>query len=311
MSASTRIGGFAVLLVAIFAIASVTGAAIDPNVEETDTHEESMRPTNGHSAHNAKSTTEPGGVPGLAVAEGGYSLVPNATVIERGEIVPLQFRIADEAGEIVSNFDLEHERRMHLIIVRRDFEGFQHLHPRQLEDGSWKADLELSEAGVYRAFADFATDGASVTLAFDLFVSGSFEPARLPEPSLTADAGDGYEVSLNSEATSAGGSNSVQFVVSRNGNELESVEAYLGADGHLVALREHDQAFLHTHPEGEAGGPGPITFAVEYPSSGRYRLYLQFKHRGEVRTAAFTQEVSGAEGDAGKGEAVEADHGGH
>jgi hypothetical protein len=72
---------------------------------------------------------------------------------------------------------------------------------------------------------------------------------------------------------------------------VDAVEPYLGADGHLVALREHDQAFLHTHPEGEPGGPGPIEFGVEYPTAGRYRLFLQFKHAGEVHTAEFTQEV--------------------
>jgi hypothetical protein len=33
------------------------------------------------------------------------------------------------------------------------------------------------------------------------------------------------------------------------------------------------------------------TFDAEFPSSGRYRLFLQFKHGGRVQTAAFTQEV--------------------
>jgi len=311
MTAAARIGGFAALLVAVFAIASVTGAAVDPNVGKNDNHEESMETTNGHSAHGTESGAEPGGVPGLAVAAHGYSLVPETTWIERGATVPFRFRITDESGETVQDFDLEHERRMHLIVVRRDFEGFQHLHPRQLEDGSWETDLALSEAGVYRAFADFATDGASLTLASDLFVPGPFEPSRLPEPSGTADAGGDYEVSLDSGAPSASGSNPARFTVSRNGDELESVEPYLGADGHLVALREHDQAFLHTHPEGEAGGPGPISFAVEYPSAGRYRLFLQFKHRGEVRTAAFTQEVSSSGGGTPERVGEEAGHGSH
>lgn len=311
MTAAVRIGGFAALLAAIFAVASVTGAAVDPNVAANDDHKESMETTNGHSAHGTESGTGPGDVPGLAVAAHGYSLVPETTLIERGAPVPFRFRITDESGETVQDFDLEHERRMHLIVVRRDFEGFQHLHPRQLKDGSWETDLTLSEAGVYRVFADFATDGASLTLASDLSVPGPFEPSRLPEPSGTSDAGDGYEVSLDSESPSAGGANAARFVVSRNGEELESVEPYLGADGHLVALREHDQAFLHTHPEGEAGGPGPISFAVEYPSAGRYRLFLQFKHGGEVRTAAFTQEVGGSGGGTAEHAEKEAVHGGH
>ena len=30
----------------------------------------------------------------------------------------------------------------------------------------------------------------------------------------------------------------------------------------------------------------------EFPSEGRYGLYLQFKHDGRVHTAAFTQDVA-------------------
>ena len=62
-------------------------------------------------------------------------------------------------------------------------------------------------------------------------------------------------------------------------------EPYLGAGGHLVALREGDLAYLHVHPE-EHGDA--VSFMTEFPSEGRYRLYLQFKHGGRVHTAAFT-----------------------
>ena len=63
-------------------------------------------------------------------------------------------------------------------------------------------------------------------------------------------------------------------------------ERYLGAGGHLVALREGDMAFLHVHPTGD----GP-SFAATFPTPGRYRLVLQFRHDGRVRTVAFTQVV--------------------
>ena len=75
------------------------------------------------------------------------------------------------------------------------------------------------------------------------------------------------------------------------------MDDYLGAKGHLVALREGDLAYLHTHPaEGEGhaqGDGGAIGFETEFPSEGRYRLFLQFKHDGEVHTAAFTRAVAG------------------
>ena len=307
MSAGIRIAGFAALLAAIFGAASVTGAAIAPDVSEGG-HETSEGSESETSEDIEASSDEPA-APGLAVSEGGYTLIPQTTRIDR-RFAPFRFRIGTQSGATLQRFDVEHERRMHLIVVRRDFEGFQHLHPRQLDDGGWKVDLALSQGGVYRAFADFATEGESVTLATDLFVPGRFEPSRLPPPTRDADAGDGYNVALDAAEARAGAA-AVRFVVSRRGRKLSSVEPYLGADGHLVALREHDQAFLHTHPEGEAGGPGPITYAVEYPSAGRYRLFLQFKHRGEVRTAAFTQVVRADPDEDADTAGEESEHGGH
>jgi hypothetical protein len=284
MSVPVRLTGFAVALAVVFGAASLAGAELDPSVDEdAESHSEETQ----MNAHETTTTTPPG----LAVAQSGYRLVPDRTRYDQGPRAEFAFRVVDSAGETVREFDVEHERRMHLIVVRRDFQGFQHLHPQQQPDGTWVAEADLSDSGVYRAFADFSTGGESLTLATDLFVGGSFQPRPLPAPARTADAGDGYEVTIESETPLSEGVTPVTFEVARNGEPLDAIEPYLGADGHLVALREHDQAFLHTHPEGEPGGPGPIEFGVEYPTAGRYRLFLQFKHRGEVRTAAFTQEV--------------------
>lgn len=314
MSAPARIGGFAALLAVVFAAAALAGSKLDPKVETTSEHEEtemSEQATSTNDAHEGSSeesagahggSTSAAAIPGLAVADSGLRLVPAETRLASGEGEEFSFRIVDDDGETVRRFEIEHRRPMHLIAVRRDFANFQHVHPRQLADGSWQVELDLEPAGAYRVFADFATDGKSLTLATDVFAAGEFRPQPLPEPANTAGAGGGYEVALESPAPKAGSTSPTEFTVSRNGRELESVEPYLGADGHLVALREHDQAFLHTHPEGEPGGSGPISFAVEYPTAGRYRLFLQFKHDGEVHTAAFTQEV-GRDADAEPGDA--------
>src|SRR3546814_1113825 len=52
-------------------------------------------------------------------------------------------------------------------------------------------------------------------------------------------------------------------------------------------------SYLHVHPRGapedDATEPGPrIAFGTSAPSAGAYRLFLDFKHDGVVRTAAFT-----------------------
>jgi hypothetical protein len=296
MNAAVRIGGFAVVLGAVFTTAAIAGSTIDPSVDEgPEEHASAM--DDGHESRQA--APRRGALAGLAVADGGLRLVPEQTRLAAGPSARFGFRIVDENGHDLRELDTKHTRRMHLIVLRRDFQNFQHVHPRQLEDGSWEARLSLSEGGVYRAFADFATEGRSLTLATDLFVPGRFDPLPLPAPATTADAGDGYEVTLS-------GSSRLRFTVTRDGRQVDAVEPYLGADGHLVVLREHDQAFLHTHPEGDPGGPGPIVFDVEYPSPGRYRLFLQFKHGGDVHTAAFTQDVEPA--DVSTEEASHGDH---
>lgn len=95
---------------------------------------------------------------------------------------------------------------------------------------------------------------------------------------------------------------------------MTAIEPYLGAKGHLVALREGDLTYLHAHPTGtaesgttaphdgaetESRGHGPrgkaadgeIRFAATFPTPGRYRLFLQFQTGDEVRTVAYTLEV--------------------
>src|SRR3546814_3056298 len=60
-----------------------------------------------------------------------------------------------------------------------------------------------------------------------------------------------------------------------DGNPVMTLQPYLGAYGHLVALREGDLAYLHVHPEGASpSGPdqlsGPhVQFATSAPTPGR------------------------------------------
>ena len=76
------------------------------------------------------------------------------------------------------DFEVEHEKRMHLIVVRRDGRGFQHVHPTLDRDGTWSVPLTLPEAGAYRVFADFEHDGEASTLAADLTVDGAVRVPR-------------------------------------------------------------------------------------------------------------------------------------
>lgn len=240
----------------------------------------------GHSEDGGDQTV---GLPGgLASSQDGYTFVPDDTTLRRGQ-QDFTFRILGPDGEPVTRFDVEHEKRLHLIVVRRDTEGFQHVHPELGSDGRWSVPLPLGEPGSYRAFADFKpTGGEALTLGVDLAVPGDFRP--VPQQPSRVSTVDGYQVRLDGDLV-AGQISPVELTVSKGGRPVTDLQPYLGAYGHLVALRQGDLAYLHVHPEeSDTAGPG-VHFAAEVPSSGSYRLFLDFKHGGVVRTAEFTVEV--------------------
>ena len=272
-----------------FGVAVLAGAAVPQIHDGTD----AAAGGHGHAA-SAEAAPHGGGhaataPAGLAVAEDGYRLVPAATTLPAGEAVTWRFRIVGPDGRAVTGFDVEHERRMHLIVVRRDLTGYQHLHPVMGRDGTWRVRVRLDAPGVHRAYADFSAGGHAHTLATDLSAPGAFAPRPVPAPAAVARDG-AYSAELAAGEAEAGATAELAYRLRRDGRPLDGVEPYLGADGHLVALREGDLAFLHVHPE-VSDDPATIRFGATLPSAGRYRLFLQFKHHGVVRTVAHTVVV--------------------
>jgi hypothetical protein len=247
----------------------------------------------GHGAEKAPHGAGAGATAhGLGVAENGLRLVAPPT-LRAGVRERFAFRVVDAHGATVRDFDVEHTKRLHLIAVRRDLTGFQHLHPRQDASGAWSTDLELKDPGAYRVFADFTpAGGKATTLASDVLVGGNFAPRALPRPSGHVRV-DGYDVQLRAPRAAAGNETTLSYTVTRAGRPV-AVQPYLGAAGHLVALRAGDLAYLHVHPIAGGGQNGQIRFMATYPSAGDYRLFLQFKVAGRIHTAALTQTAVAA-----------------
>ena len=280
---------FAAALALLFGAGALAGRLIDPGAPggNAEAHDSASQETNDmKGAHTAKAADP---VRGLAVAEHDLRVEVQDPALRRGATEQLRFRIVDERGATVRDFDVEHTKRMHLIVARRDLTGFQHLHPEMAADGTWSTPLQLDEAGSYRIFADFSHEGEATTLATDLRVDGPADLQPLPAPRPTSVSDGGYDVRLDSGAARAGEEAELRFTVTKDGRPV-ATEPYLGADGHLVALREGDLAFLHVHPTDAAGDS--IGFEATFPTTGSYRLFLQFKVDGEVQTVAFTEEVA-------------------
>ena len=320
MTTATKLAAFTAGLALLFGGAALAGGAIDPDRSEDGVevaghgaNEPASNGTGGHAAgdsagddhapevdagHGGGGVAHP--VRGVAVAENGLRLAVIDSELRRGRTEAVRFRIVDDAGETVRDFDVEHTKRMHVIVARRDLNDFQHLHPRQRRDGSWTFALRLDQAGSYRVFADFSHEGEAVTLATDLRVDGAADLRPLPAPAPTAVSDGGYDVALDSGSARPGKEADLRFTITKDGHAVHT-EPYLGAGGHLVALREGDLAFLHVHPTEHGHGEekpaedehdDSVGFAATFPTAGKYRLFLQFKHEGSVRTAECTHEVA-------------------
>jgi hypothetical protein len=305
MNTPLKLATFGLGLVAAFGAALGVGTAVGPvgpagpaaagSADRSDAHAED-------GPHGAGDAAEPGTSPaaaelpaGLMVSDGGYTLALDADTVPPGRAAPVAFRVLGADGHAVTAFDESHDEDLHLVAVRRDLTGFQHVHPVLGDDGVWRTPLDLTP-GAWRLFADFvpAADGDNRILGADLAVPGDSVPEALPATSTTAEV-DGYTVTLHGDLV-PGEESELTLSVSRDGRPVTDLQPYLAAYGHLVVLRDGDLAYLHVHPAGEPGDgitePGPeVRFMTTAPSAGTYRLFLDFQHGDVVRTAAFTVAV--------------------
>jgi hypothetical protein len=294
MNVATKILGFAGLVGAVFAGSLGIGKAVGP-VDSTPAAHADMAGDDGMAMDAGD--TGASFPKGLLVSQDGYTFALTNSSAQAGAGVPVSFTIEGPDGAPVTEYDVEHDKQLHLIAVRRDLTGFQHVHPERDDRGTWTTDLALTP-GQWRLFADFKpAAGEALTLGTDLSVAGSYQPVLAATTDVRTASVDGYTVTLSGDLV-AGRDAKLTLTVARDGKPVTDLQPYLGAYGHLVALRDGDLAYLHVHPEGTPGDgttdPGPeVTFFADVPSGGSYHLYLDFKHGDVVRTAGFTVTASG------------------
>jgi hypothetical protein len=204
---------------------------------------------------------------GLSSTVGDYRLV----VVDRTSTT-VALRI-DRGGNPVVDFTEVHGALGHLLVVRRDLQGFQHLHPVLGPDGVWTATLDRPiEAGAWRAVLETEpTSGGVLVVGIDLLVGGEAAPVAVPPPSNVAIV-DGLTITREG----------LWFTVTPS----DSLKPWYGQSAHLVAFREGDLAYAHLHPANDVAGD--YRFSGSLPGPGTYRLFLQFLADGQLVTAPFT-----------------------
>jgi len=250
--------------------------------------------------------------PAITAAEAGVNARPVLTgALVPGSTVRIAYRFTDaRSGAALTDLRVEHERPVHLIVVRNDLSGFQHIHPAPTgAPGEYAVDATFAAPGTYLLYAGFTRGGGQDIVAREEIVVGQpSSTASLTSSRVPVLAAPDVRVTLDAPGPVRAGAES-RFVLRledpRTGSPLRDLASYLGAPAHVVILDERAGSFAHTHGEstgasaGHAGmatmqGPyGPeIEFHHTFPRPGPYKIWGQFQTAdGRVITADFVIDV--------------------
>jgi hypothetical protein len=143
-----------------------------------------------------------------------------------------------------------------------------------------------------------------------------------------APMGDGLTLTWEGRGPfAAGADTTLRFTLRDSAGRVADVEPYMGMGAHAMVMREDGQVFVHLHPMGtismaaqrrllrrERGDtalhgeaqpadsadhashaavtyPGTLGFPFAFPKPGAYRVWVQLRQGGRVRTAAFAAQV--------------------
>ena len=216
----------------------------------------------------------------------------------------------------LDDLEPDHGHLMHLYAIREPaMDAVFHLHPDQVHPGSFEMPLPAMPSGTYKLFGDIVhASGLGETPVGELQISSSQGGPltgdnaggllNVPEP-------DGSRM-VWVRGRPPVRANEVQRFVFRledaAGKPLTDLEPYMGMAGHAAFVRKDFSTFAHIHPTGSApmpalmlagGMPGmhdmpagaEVSFPYAFPAPGAYRVFVQLKRAGKVRTAGFDVDV--------------------
>ena len=189
-----------------------------------------------------------------------------------------------------------HEKKMHVIIVRKDLSEFFHQHPTFTAQGTYDVPFTFKTGGDYVVYEDYTPVGEGHQLGRQvLSVAGPVNKPVVFEQDAMRWSKDGYEAVLSfDKPVRVGQPLFVQVKVTKGGQPVTDLDNYLGALGHMVVISQNTEQYLHVHPQDQADKGPVIGFRTGFDKPGLYRVFLQINHGGQIRTADFTVNVAPA-----------------
>ena len=270
MNVAAKLAGFGAILAAVFGVAFLTGTQSAALLAPPEIHAPELG--------------------GLSASVDGYTLTAVEPELEPGDDQFVELTLTGPDARPVSELDEVDGMPLHLVAVRRDLTGFQHITPTQGVATSWWAVLNLSP-GPWRVIVELqpAALGRRISLATDFTVRGDYRAEPLPPPA-DQTAVDGLVVRRSGALTTRDGGRSV-FTVTEGGRPVTDLQPVHDGLGHAVIIRPDDLGYRHLHAVPTAGRGPELEFEGGVPTPGTYRVFVEFFRGDRTHVAAYTVSV--------------------
>ena len=293
-SAGTRIAAFGAASVLVFTVAWTAGGITQAPLLPAGADDPGSA---GPVLPAGSAQPGPDDTGGVLSTASGYTLVPQQVVQPYREPTEVAFTITGSDGIPVTRFDppAGGGSVLDVAVIRRDVAGYTRLHATLGPDGVWRAPMTFPGEGVWRLYAAFTpTGGPALDLGTDLHVPGPYGAFTFPTENRTGMCGASDEQVRVDGVLLPGGESRLYATVSRDGVPVTDLEPVTGgAFGAMTAVRQGDLARVPVRPDvsgaadGDRAGPG-VAFTTSVPAPGSYRLFLDYRSGGELRSCEFT-----------------------
>ena len=283
-----------------------------PMQHERESHSSEQHGHHQHSMqqHTTQSSTAANSAAATpAVTNYNVNIQFDPVIPQAGESAKLSLVVTEQkVGEPINQFDIIHDKLMHLVIVdRSDLSYFAHVHPQLDEEtGIFTITHNFPKAGKYKLWSDTKPKGGVQILAAHIFDVEGYPmhiPHDIPVDNTLVKGivmeGQIYRINLKFEPRNPVPRQTVKMtfeVRDADGKDINNLEPLMAAGGHCVIITADAREFLHVHPTEEVesnwrGGPA-VSFLANFIKPGLYKAWGQFQHEGKILTVDFTFRVS-------------------
>ena len=215
-------------------------------------------------------------------------------VVQAGQPTQLNLMIHDDNGAMIRDFEVFHERKVHLMVVSAGLDQFAHIHPDLDAAGNLTISHVFPTGGKYRLYADYQPAGKPQAIALaEIQVTGDTPPVPALVPNVPGlIQGPGLQADITLTPAKPGEGTPITFrLLDAMNQPVTNLQPYLGAMGHLVILSADGKHYVHAHPVEGLSSPGEVQFAAHFPHAGLYKGWGQFQRADTVETVPFVVQV--------------------